>query len=265
MNDAGGVGVRSFHASRLRKAHNCEEVAAVCYRISPEGVEFLLVQTRRGRWTFPKGGVETGLTHAQAAAREAFEEAGVHGRMEEAVFTCYRRRKITVNAYLCEVLRLDAPQEPGRHRTWFGAGEAKRRLQQGRSLEDGAEFARVVDLAVTRILRLADATSSAPPEARDAMQEVKFEAARVRARLEQAAFLRYTRREGLAGGTSEIELAVKAYLSKVLRLESGPSVAGNPALMAISARKRLSSGQMPPKVEFIDGAGGESRLRKSQK
>jgi ADP-ribose pyrophosphatase YjhB (NUDIX family) len=71
----------------------CEQVAAVCYRARGGAIEFLPVQTRGGRWTFPKGSAEPGLTHAQAAAVEAFEEAGVHGRMEEASFARYVRRK----------------------------------------------------------------------------------------------------------------------------------------------------------------------------
>ncbi len=68
-------------------------MAAVCYRVRAGEIEFLLVQTGKGRWIFPKGSVEPGLTHAQAAALEAFEEAGVHGRMEEASFTRYVRRR----------------------------------------------------------------------------------------------------------------------------------------------------------------------------
>ena len=79
--------------SHLRKLRGCEQVAAVCYRVRGGCIEFLLVQTRGGRWTFPKGSAEPGLTHAQAAAFEAFEEAGVHGRMEEASFARYRRRQ----------------------------------------------------------------------------------------------------------------------------------------------------------------------------
>src|SRR5438309_10731781 len=80
--------------SQLRRLRVCEQqVAAVCYRFSGTSIEFLLVRTRGGRWTFPKGGVELGLTHAQAAALEAYEEAGVHGRMEEISFARYTRRK----------------------------------------------------------------------------------------------------------------------------------------------------------------------------
>jgi 8-oxo-dGTP pyrophosphatase MutT (NUDIX family) len=137
-----------------------EQVAAVCYRVRGAEVEFLLVRTRKGRWTFPKGGVESGLTHSQAAALEAFEEAGVHGRIEEVACTRYRRGKRinmqefgagTVHAYLCEVLRLGTAQEANRSRTWFSAQKAKWQLRENRTPENGAEMARVVDCAVARI------------------------------------------------------------------------------------------------------------------
>jgi 8-oxo-dGTP pyrophosphatase MutT (NUDIX family) len=136
-------------------------------------IEFLLVQTRSGRWTFPKGSVEPGLTHAQAAALEAFEEAGVHGRMEEASFTRYVHHKqrnssiaqITVSAHLCEVSRLEAPPESGRNRTWFAADVAKQRLRQNRKPDYAAELARVVDRAVARVQRLPQPYEGPQPNA----------------------------------------------------------------------------------------------------
>jgi 8-oxo-dGTP pyrophosphatase MutT (NUDIX family) len=154
-----------FRLSHLRSLKGKEQVAAVCYRVRSNGVEFLLVKTRGGRWTFPKGSAEPGLTHAQAAALEAFEEAGVHGRMEEASFTRYKRRKrgnardgaaaeLVVKAYLCEVSRLEPPPELDRNPTWFTAEKTKRRLREERAADYGAELARVVDRAVTRIQRL---------------------------------------------------------------------------------------------------------------
>ena len=159
---------KSVRLSKLRENRKCEQVAAVCYRIRNNAIEFLLVQTRNSkRWTFPKGGAERGLTHAQAAALEAFEEAGVHGRIEEAPFTEYFRsrpydrggagstaKRLAVSAHLCEVLRLSTPKESNRNRTWFSVQETRRRLQQGRKNEDGDEFARMVERAVQRIQRL---------------------------------------------------------------------------------------------------------------
>ena len=150
--------VRIAHLRRLKE---CEKVAAVCYRMRAEGIQFLLVQTRRGRWTFPKGHVEPGLTHAQAAALEAFEEAGVHGRMEEAPFARYVDFKhrhssvasIRVSAHLCEVSRLESPPEPGRNRTWFTPESAKQRLRERRKSDRSVHLVRVVDRAVAHILR----------------------------------------------------------------------------------------------------------------
>lgn len=154
---------RFVRLSHLRKLSECEQVAAVCYRIRGDEIEFLLVRTRGGkRWTFPKGSAEAGLTHAQAAALEAFEEAGVHGRIEEDAFTRYLRRapgrrssyrEPPTTAHLCEVLRLGPPKESKRHRTWFSVEEARRRLREGRERVDGAEFVRVIDRAEVRIQR----------------------------------------------------------------------------------------------------------------
>jgi 8-oxo-dGTP pyrophosphatase MutT (NUDIX family) len=158
--------------AHLRRLKECEKVAAVCYRVRPSGIQFLLVQTRGGRWTFPKGSVEPGLTHAQSAALEAYEEAGVHGRMEEAAFTRYLHHKrrnsslarITISAHLCEVSRLDRPPELGRNRTWFSVKTAKERLREGRKAEHGAELVRVVDRAVARIQRLQQSYGGAQRE-----------------------------------------------------------------------------------------------------
>src|SRR4029079_19647185 len=113
------------------------------------------------------GSVEPGLTHAQAAALEAFEEAGVHGRMEEASFAHYIRRRRqalnagsrsaekepAVNAHLCEVLRLVPPQELGRNPRWFSPDKAHRRLQQHSTPDFSSELALVFVCAVSRIRR----------------------------------------------------------------------------------------------------------------
>jgi 8-oxo-dGTP pyrophosphatase MutT (NUDIX family) len=190
--------------SRLRKLCECDQVAAVCYRMRGGSIEFLLVQTRggRGRWTFPKGSAEPGLTHAQAAALEAFEEAGVHGRIEEASFARYvlgrqpgarkpasrsNEKGVGVNAHLCEVLRLGPPQESKRNRTWLSVENARRRLRDGRTSKDGAEFGRVVSKAVARIQRSRDEAGMADDRPQqdlpqryavqtDALQKVQFDA-----------------------------------------------------------------------------------------
>jgi 8-oxo-dGTP pyrophosphatase MutT (NUDIX family) len=177
-----------------------KQVAAVCYRIGKRGIQFLLVQTRSGRWIFPKGGVESGLTNAQSAALEAFEEAGVHGRIEEIPFTRYFRRRPNaisvqdesrpgrivqlespVTAYLCEVIRLEAPQEANRNPTWFSTEKAKQSLAEDRSAAFAAELCEVVDRALIRIQRLGGIAPNGSDREhsqhtyKDPLREVRFE------------------------------------------------------------------------------------------
>jgi 8-oxo-dGTP pyrophosphatase MutT (NUDIX family) len=214
--------------SDLRKLCECEQAAAVCYRARGGDIEFLLIRTRgSGRWTFPKGSAEPGLTHAQAAALEAFEEAGVHGRIEEAPFARYVRgrrsdagrsaarsgkKELAVYAHLCEVLRLSSPKESNRDRTWFCVEDAKSRLREGRRKDDAAEFGRVVDRAVERIrqLRTGDGVIDRVLEGRvlegrtqqdrlspnvvqrDPLQKVQFEAF-VEGRGREASFMQHIR------------------------------------------------------------------------
>ena len=91
------------------------QVAAVCYRRRGPSVEFLLVNTNGGnKWTFPKGDPESSLSHGQAAEREAWEEAGVHGTIESRHLCLYIHskgvfwkspgvREYVIKAFLLEV------------------------------------------------------------------------------------------------------------------------------------------------------------------
>lgn len=140
------------------------QVAAVCYRLRRGKPEFLLVRTRNGHWTFPKGGVDRDATPADAAAREAYEEAGVKGLVEHVSFASYRHRKpgkprscrfvAIVHAHLCEVQQLVTPLEDFRTPTWFRADKAKRRLEKYRSSAFAAEITSVIDQAARLITRL---------------------------------------------------------------------------------------------------------------
>ena len=53
----GWAQVRKYQSSakfvrlaELRKLRECEQVAAVCYRVRGSDIEFLLVKTGKGRW-----------------------------------------------------------------------------------------------------------------------------------------------------------------------------------------------------------------------
>jgi len=134
-------------------------VAAICYRVAGEEVQFLLVRTHTGRWTFPKGRVEGDPSRAAAAAREAFEEAGVFGRVESKPIGSYLHSKQenlhsdehVVDAHLCEVVSLVPPEEVHRDPTWFDPAKAKRRLCENRKPKYATELSNVVDRALEHI------------------------------------------------------------------------------------------------------------------
>jgi hypothetical protein len=129
------------------------------------------------------------------------------------------REPVVVHAYLCEVLRLDAPQEPDRSRTWFCPEKAKLHLREARANDNGEELARVVDRAVARIQRLRSRGTAAA----DALQKVQFEASeRIGSRgAMDEAFVQYVRRKRVeTRGSAEIEFAVQAYVSEAVRREA---------------------------------------------
>ncbi|MFX0542586.1 NUDIX hydrolase [Roseovarius sp. S4756] len=81
----------------LHDAHKSDvrtQFGALCYRIVRGKPEVLLV-TSRGtkRWIVPKGWPMDGKTPAQSAAIEAWEEAGVRGRMYDRCLGLYSYRK----------------------------------------------------------------------------------------------------------------------------------------------------------------------------
>jgi 8-oxo-dGTP pyrophosphatase MutT (NUDIX family) len=139
------------------------QVAAVCYRRTGLSFEFLLVNTNGGgKWTFPKGAPETTMSHSQAAEREAWEEAGVRGHIEPRHFHLYLHskgvfwkppgvREFVIKAFLMEVERTEASQEPERNPTWFTADEAKKILAKGREVKYAREMQAVIERALEHL------------------------------------------------------------------------------------------------------------------
>ncbi len=58
------------------------------------GDSVLLITARRsGRWIIPKGNIEKGMSPAESAAKEAWEEAGVSGHVDETAIGTYRYKR----------------------------------------------------------------------------------------------------------------------------------------------------------------------------
>jgi len=120
---------------------------AIPYRHVDGEIVFLLITARRtGKWIFPKGGPMEGLTAAESAAEEAFEEAGVRGRVGAApaghygTFEPRKPRKhqpggetpVLVEMYPLEVAEQfdDWPEKGERRRHWATLAEARRLLSE---------------------------------------------------------------------------------------------------------------------------------------
>lgn len=113
------------------------QVAALCWRPGKHmPVEILLITSLTSRrWILPKGWHETGMTPAQAASREAFEEAGVTGKIGERPIASYhylKERKdggavpCSVDIFALEVTRqMDEWPEKGRRElAWLTPSQA---------------------------------------------------------------------------------------------------------------------------------------------
>lgn len=148
--------------SRAFPQVSATQVAAVCYRVRGLTLEFLLVNTSAGKWTFPKGRIDPSLSGSESAEREALEEAGAHGLIEPAHFGWYmdtkralghdgRVREIVVAAYLLEVHRTVSPEEIDRNPTWFTPQETKRKLGERRASKYSSQLVALVDVAVKRV------------------------------------------------------------------------------------------------------------------
>ncbi len=72
-----------------------KQVAALCWRCRRRhGLEVLLITSLNSkRWIIPKGWPEADLTPAENAAREAFEEAGVIGKVSAKPIGSYHYLK----------------------------------------------------------------------------------------------------------------------------------------------------------------------------
>lgn len=85
-----------------------EQYAAICFRPGDRlgDYEVMLITARgSGRWVLPKGGPMKDRTPRQVAAQEAFEEAGVKGKVGKAPLGryCYVKRLETGESAPCIV------------------------------------------------------------------------------------------------------------------------------------------------------------------
>lgn len=112
------------------------QVGAIC--CDPAARKVLLVTSRdTGRWVIPKGWPMAGRSLSEAAAQEAWEEAGVRGRIDTREFGRFGYDKgqdsgfavpVEVRVFLLSVAKLheDFPEARERKRRWFLPADAAR-------------------------------------------------------------------------------------------------------------------------------------------
>ena len=130
----------ALFASRLRQA-----AAIPLCRTEAGAVELCLIRRREmSTWGIPKGFLDPGDTPADAALREAYEEAGLAGRLIGDAIGSYTYRKrgsrYTVAVFLMEVVQEEPtwPEQWLRVRQWFG-------LEDGMSLLSGHPVSPLLD------------------------------------------------------------------------------------------------------------------------
>jgi 8-oxo-dGTP pyrophosphatase MutT (NUDIX family) len=112
------------------------QYAALPYRRADNGLEVLLITSRdTGRWVIPKGWAHKQLPAHAVAAKEAFEEAGLVGKVRKRSAGTYRYRKwlsaeeavtCKVDVFLLEVERQldDWPERAARETRWLPPAQA---------------------------------------------------------------------------------------------------------------------------------------------
>ena len=111
------------------KRETRSQFAALCYRVVDAKLQVLVVTSRRSkRWILPKGWPENGLTPAQTAAREAYEEAGVEGKTFDVCLGVYSFVKLMPDDALVPFMAMIYPLKVKKtHKKYPEVGQRKRR------------------------------------------------------------------------------------------------------------------------------------------
>jgi 8-oxo-dGTP pyrophosphatase MutT (NUDIX family) len=107
------------------------------YRIKGDKLEILLITSRsKKNWIIPKGVKEPYMTPHESAQQEAYEEAGIIGKIEDEPVGMYEVEKwggvcsVTVYPMLVEKEYDDWTEKDFRQRKWMGAKEAAEKVSK---------------------------------------------------------------------------------------------------------------------------------------
>lgn len=121
------------------------QYGAIPYRMADDGLRVLLVTSRETRrWVIPRGNPMRGRKPHKAAAIEAFEEAGVVGRIRSKALGSFLYDKVRANGVRSCSVKVFPLKVREVHQDWPEAGERERRWF---SPEDAAELVQEPGLA----------------------------------------------------------------------------------------------------------------------
>lgn len=113
-----------------------KQSGVIPYRMNDGKLEVLLITNRKyQKWVLPKGGIVTGMTPPDSAAKEAWEEAGICGQVKNTKIGCYKYRKngktYRVHMYPLNVESLceNYPEAGQRLRVWVDINEAIAKIE----------------------------------------------------------------------------------------------------------------------------------------
>lgn len=126
-----------FYSSSSRDVR--QQACALCYKIENGKPLVLIMTSTSGRWIFPKGWLMEGKSEAETALQEAFEEAGVVGKIDEENIGHYRTEKhyddrdsipveVSVHSILVAEQATDYPEAGERDIAWLSVDAATSKL-----------------------------------------------------------------------------------------------------------------------------------------
>ncbi|MCG6901085.1 MAG: NUDIX hydrolase [Rhodobacter sp.] len=133
--------MRPIRLAQAAKNEVRTQFGALCFRVLDDKVQVLLVTSRgTGRWILPKGWPIDGATPAEAALQEAWEEAGVDGKVLGNSLGIYSYHKqddgtplpcvVAVFPVKVRGLKRNYPEAGQRKRKWYTRKKAAQMLEE---------------------------------------------------------------------------------------------------------------------------------------
>lgn len=118
-------------------APDYHQSSVIPVRLNENEIQILLITSlNSGQWIFPKGIIDKGLTAREAAAQEAYEEAGVKGNVPDIILGSYAYQKwggtchVKVYPMIVREILDKWPESEERRRSWVSLNKAQKMIKK---------------------------------------------------------------------------------------------------------------------------------------